>query len=174
MKKMKHVFLLYEKCCLYEIVILNYFLNFKERDVIFYSLDGKSIHTMEGYSVNVDKSLEEVDLSEVQCLVVPGGPVKQINEEKVRTIIRTLCKKKVLIAGICAGVDLLDDAGILKEIRSTHSTEEDVVKDGNVITARANAYVDFAIAVAKELDLFEDEADVKETIEFWKNYKRMQ
>ena len=90
---MKHVFLLYEKCCLYEIVILNYFLNFKERDVIFCSLDGKSIHTMEGYSVNVDKSLEEVDLSEVQCLVVPGGPVKQINEEKVRTIIRTLCKK---------------------------------------------------------------------------------
>lgn len=171
---MKNVFLLYEKCCLYEIVILNYFMNFKGCDVVFCSLDGKSIHTMEGYSVNVDKSLEEVDLEEVECFVVPGGPVQQVNDENVRNIIRDLCAKKVLIAGICAGVDLLDDAGILKEIRSTHSTEEDVVKDGNVITARANGYVDFAIAVAKELNLFEDEADVKETIDFWKNYKRMQ
>ena len=57
----------------------------------------------------------------------------------------------ILIPGMVAGLEKVED-----------------------VQARANAYVDFAIAVAKELDLFEDEADVKETIEFWKNYKRMQ
>ena len=41
-----------------------------------------------------------------------------------------------------------------------------------MITARANAYVDFAIEAAKELELFEDEADLQETIAFWKYHKR--
>jgi len=42
-----------------------------------------------------------------------------------------------------------------------------------VITARANGYVDFAIEVAKKLDLFEDEDDLKETIAFWRNFQRV-
>ncbi len=46
------------------------------------------------------------------------------------------------------------------------------MRDGNVITARANAYADFAIEAGKALDLFEDETDLQETIDFWKYYKR--
>ncbi|NLA12853.1 MAG: hypothetical protein GX867_01220 [Tissierellia bacterium] len=38
-------------------------------------------------------------------------------------------------------------------------------------TARANAYVDFAIEVAKKLNLFQDEADLAETVVFWKELK---
>ena len=38
----------------------------------------------------------------------------------------------------------------------------------------ANAYVDFAIEVAKELGLFESEEDLQETIGFWKYYNRVQ
>ena len=44
----------------------------------------------------------------------------------------------------------------------------------NVITARANAYVDFALEVAKKLDLFASEDDFQETINFWKHYQRVQ
>ena len=44
----------------------------------------------------------------------------------------------------------------------------------NVITARANAYVDFAVEVAKKLDLFASEADLQETINFCKHYQRVQ
>ena len=80
----------------------------------------------------------------------------------------------VLIAGICAGVDVLDNAGILCNVKSTHSTGEDLVCDKNIITARANAYVDFAIEVAKKLDLFVSEEDLQETIDFWKHYNRVQ
>lgn len=34
--------------------------------------------------------------------------------------------------------------------------------------------VDFAVEVAKKMNLFEDENDLQETIEFWREYKRVQ
>lgn len=171
---MKDVFLVYDTCCFYEIVILNYFMSFTKCDAVLCSLDGKLIRTMEGYSVNVDVPLSQMDLAEVRSFVVPGGNIKNADLPEVRRILQELSQSGRLIAGICAGVDLLDDAGILCGIRSTHSTEEIVVKDGNIITARANGYVDFAIEVAKALDLFEDEADLQETIDFWKYHKSME
>ena len=79
-----------------------------------------------------------------------------------------------IIAGICAGVDVLDHASILDGIASTHSTDLNVVSADRVITSRANGYVDFAIEVAKEMHLFKDEADLEETIAFWRNHQRME
>jgi len=61
----------------------------------------------------------------------------------------------------------------LEGIVSTHSADLDVAVADQVITARANGYVDFAIEVAKKLDLFEDEDDLKETIAFWRNFQRV-
>lgn len=170
---MKDIFMVYETSCFYEIIILNYFMSYTNCNAILCSIDGKPIRTTEGYSVNVDTSLDAIDLNEVRCFIVPGGKISTINTESVRNVLRELRAKNVLIAGICAGVDLLEDAGILKDIKSTHSIEEDIVNDSKVITARANAYVDFAIAVAKELELFESDDDLEETINFWKYFKRM-
>lgn len=171
---MKNIVLLYNECCVYEIVILNYFLKFTNCDVTFCSLGDKTITSMEGYSLNVDKTLAEIDLQDVRTLVIPGGTIASIDNAPVWEVIQRLHAQNALVAAICAGVDVLDHAGILKGIRSTHSTDEDCVRDGNVITSRANGYVDFAIETAKALDLFEDETDLQETIDFWKNYKRMQ
>ena len=50
---MKSVVLLFNTSCVYEIVILNYFLNFTGKEVVFVSMDGNSITAMEGYSINV-------------------------------------------------------------------------------------------------------------------------
>ena len=69
---------------------------------------------------------------------------------------------------------MLDHAEILIDVKSTHSTDEDFVSDQNIVTARANAYVDFAIEVAKKLNLFDSEEDLQETISFWKDYNRIQ
>ena len=171
---MKDVVLLYDDCCIYEIVILNYFLKVTGGELLFCSLKGKAVRAMEGYSINADQSLEKVELSDVRSFIVPGGEITNIDNAVVMDIIRRLHEKNVLIGGICAGVDVLDKAGILKDIGSTLSiTQEDCVRDANVITARANAYVDFAIEIAKALDLFEDEADLQETISFWKNHQRV-
>lgn len=169
---MKDVFLVYDTSCFYEIVILNYFMSVTGCDMVFCSLDGKAVRTTEGFSVNVDMPFKEVDKKQIRSLIIPGGDIAAIDNEDVKAYLQELKKQKILIAGICAGADVLDHAGILQDVKSTHSAEDDLVCDGTVITARANAYVDFAIEVAKKLDLFDSEEDLQETINFWKNFKR--
>ena len=171
---MKDVFFVYDTSCFYEIVILSYFMIFSNCDIVFCSLDGKQVRAMEGFSVNVDMSLKELKQEQIRSFVLPGGNISGINHAEIKSILRDLKGRNVLIAGICAAVDVLDDSGILQNVRSTHSTNEDLVNDKNIITARANAYVDFAIEVAKELELFVSEDDLQETIDFWKNYNRVQ
>lgn len=171
---MKDVFLVYDTSCFYEIVILNYFMKFTDCDVLLCSVDGKPIRAMEGYSVNVDAAVNDLDIDQIRSLIVPGGDIKNVEGEEVKAFLNQVKTQGSLIAGICAGVDLLENADVLWNVKSTHSTELDVVNDNKVITARANAYVDFAIEVAKELNLFADEADLQETIAFWKYHKRME
>ena len=163
---MKNVFLVYDDCCFYEIVILNYFMKFTGQDVVICSLNG--------YSVNVDMALKDVEIDNIKSLIIPGGDIKTICNEEIYELIRDLVKKEIIVAAICAGVNVLENAGVLKDTKSTHSEDTDIYNDKKVITARANAYVDFAIEVAKELNLFKDEVDLKETIDFWKFHKRVQ
>lgn len=171
---MKDVFLVYNKCCFYEIVILNYFMNFSHCDMVFCTLDGKPIRAMEGFTVNADAPLNSLEKGEIRSFVLPGGNIPEIDTAEVHAYLQDLKKRGALIAGICAGVNVLDRAGILRDVQSTHSTDEDWVSDRNVTTARANAYVDFAIEVAKKLNLFESEEDLQGTIDFWKHYHRVQ
>lgn len=170
---MQNIFLVYDNCCFYEIVILSYFMKFTGQKTVLCSLDGKAIDCMEGYSVNVDMSLKDVNIDETKCFIITGGDISNINNEEVHNLIINLANKDVLISAICAGVDVLDAAGVLKNVESTHSEDTDISNDKNIITARANYYVDFAVEVAKKLNLFKDEADLQETISFWKYHKRM-
>jgi hypothetical protein len=55
---MKDIILLYDDCCIYEIVILNYFLKFTNSEMLFCSVDGQAIQAMEGYSIKCNISLE--------------------------------------------------------------------------------------------------------------------
>lgn len=171
---MQTVVILYNTCCIYEIVILNYFLKCTNKNVVFVSVDGKTITSMEGYSMNVSEKLTDIDVTKVELMVVPGGNIKEIDNALVYGYMRNVMANKGIIAGICAGVDVLEHAGILEGIDSTYSTELDVAITDHVITARANGYVDFAIEVAKKMNLFEDEHDLEETIAFWREFKRVQ
>lgn len=169
---MKDVFLIYDTSCFYEIVILNYFMNFSNCDIVLCSLDGNPVKTMEGFSVNVDMPLKDLDKKQIRSFIIPGGKIAAIDNTEVKKYLQELKERRVLIAGICAGVDVLEHAGILRNVKSTHSADKDLVCDDTIITARANAYVDFAIEVAKKLDLFVSEEDLQETIDFWKYFKR--
>lgn len=171
---MKTVVLLYDSSCIYEIVILNYFLKVTGKDVVFVSPDGGTITAMEGYSIHTAGALNEINPSDVELLIVPGGDITPIDKEDVWNYLRLVNQNHGLIAGICAGVDVLEHAGLLDGIDSTHSTDLDVAVCDNVITARANGYVDFAIETAKKLNLFEDEADLQETIAFWREFQRVE
>ena len=136
---MKDVFLVYDRCCFYEIVILSYFLNYSHCDLVFCSPDGKPVRAMEGFSVHVDASLEDLDKAQIRSFIVPGGAVSGIDTAEVKVLLRDLKQRGALIAGICAGVDVLDHAGILHDVKSTHASDDDWVCDKQVATARANA-----------------------------------
>jgi putative intracellular protease/amidase len=129
---------------------------------------------MEGFRVAADQSIEEIEVSKAKSIILTGGNINNVKSEQVTKILQEANNKGILIGAICAGVDVLEEAGLLQGIISTHSTEDrDAVTDQNIVTARANAYVDFAIEVAKKQELFEDEVDLQETINFWKYHKRM-
>ena len=161
---MRTVVLLYDTSCIYEIVILNYFLKFT----------GKDVTSMEGYSINMSGKLTDIPVKDIELIIVPGGNIKEIDTDAVWNCLRKIQMNQGIIAGICAGVDVLDHASILDGIASTHSTDLNVVSADRVITSRANGYVDFAIEVAKEMHLFKDEAHLEETIAFWRNHQRME
>lgn len=171
---MKDVFLLYDTSCFFEIVILNYFMSLTGCEVVFCSLDGKPVRATEGYLVQVDMALKDVKKEQVRSFVVPGGDISCIDTGEVWSYLQELKSRQILTGGICAGVDLLEHAGVLNDLKSTTSVDADIVNEHHVVTARANAYVDFAIEIAKELELFEDEADLQETVDFWKYHKRPQ
>ncbi len=170
---MKSVVLLYETCCIYEIVITNYFLQFCGHELVFVTVDGKSVTSQEKFSLNATCSLKDIDPKDVEILLVPGGDITSISNDEVYSFIRSVVDNKGLVAGICNGVDELENAGILEGIKSTHSIKESLVVSEYVITARANMYVDMAIAIGKKMNLFVDEADLQETIDFWKLHKTL-
>ncbi len=169
---MKTGIILYDTSCIFEIVILNYFLKYNEKELVFISMDGKPIISTEGYSINVDKSISEVSAKDFELIVVPGGDISVVDTSEVYKFLNNAYNNKAVIAGICAGVDLLENSGLLNNVNSTKNTDLDLIDDKNIITARANAYVDFAIEVGKKMNLFKDDNDIKETVEFWKEFKR--
>lgn len=166
-------FIVYEECCFYEIVILSYFMKYTNQEIKFCTPDGAGITCMEGFRVAADLSIEEVEVSKSKSIILTGGNINNVRSDKVIKLFQEANEKEILIGAICAGVDILEEAEILQGIQSTHSTELDAVTDKNIITARANAYVDFAIEVAKKQKLFVDDADLQETVNFWKYHKRM-
>lgn len=152
-------------------MITNYFLQCTGHEIVFATLDGKPVTAQEKFSINATCALNEIDPKEVELLLIPGGDISAIDNEEVYSFIRAVMDNKQLVAGICNGVDELDNAGILEGIDSTHSVRDALVVGDYVITARANMYVDMAIAIGKKMDLFVDASDLQETIDFWKYHK---
>ena len=143
----------------------------EREEMVFATIDGKPVTAQEKFFLNATCALKDIDPKEVELLLVPGGNISSIDNEEVYSFIRAVVGNKHLVAGICNGVDELDNAGILEGIESTHSVKEALIVGEYVITARANMYVDMAIAIGKKMNLFKDEADLQETIDFWKLHK---
>ena len=87
---MKDVFLVYNTSCFYEIVILSYFMSVTNCDMIFCSLDGSSIKATEGFSVNVDMALKDLDKEQIRSFIIPGGDISIIDNEDFRIFLQDL------------------------------------------------------------------------------------
>ncbi len=128
---MKDVFLVYDASCFYEIIILNYFMAFSKCDVLLCSPEGSPVRTMEGYSVNVDCALGDVDLTQVRSFVVPGGRIAPIDTPYVWACLRELEDLRGT-PGTCRGAEK-------KEACASNLSREEIEAITRAVLARLNA-----------------------------------
>ncbi|MCX8117893.1 MAG: type 1 glutamine amidotransferase [Desulfobacterota bacterium] len=105
-----------------------------------------------GYPVEVDREAREIDVSQIDGVVVPGGYAPDLMRrypEMVR-IVREAFEKGKVVAAICHAGWMLVSAGILKGKKATgffaikddlinagaEYVDAEVVRDGNLITSR--------------------------------------
>lgn len=147
-------------------------------DVTFAAIDNNKATGRYGLVSSDMVNLKDVDFSEYDCLVIPGGP-EYIDEEQnpnFLAMIQNFYSRGKVIAAICAGPTILGHLGLLKGKKYTCFTSMDedfggtyvdqyAVRDNNIITGRsAAATIDFAFLIVNALCGEEYEKQVKESI----------
>ena len=127
-------------------------------EVLIYSTGTDPIQAVEGdttptQKVDVDGTLDDLDVGAVDAVVVPGGTVNADRirvEQRAQEIVRQAMADGLPLAVICHGPWLLVSAGVAKgrrltsyasladDVRNAGGTwvDEEVVVDGNLITSR--------------------------------------
>lgn len=178
MKTKKILCYIYNDMADFEIsVLLHYLKNIGGYEITAISDNSGLITAQSGLHCMPDKKIAEIgDLSGYDGLIIPGGPIDN-NQNGICPVIRELIKRNKLVAAICFAPQFLGRAGVLKKYTYTTSCTEETIRslgvedpfprenyrnermvaDRNVITAQGHAFVDFAEAVCKYLDVFETE-----------------
>lgn len=126
-------------------------------------------NTVEGahnIQINADTVFDEVDFSDYDMLVLPGGMpgAKNLNEhEGVRGIVKEFADSKI-VGAICAAPMVLGNLNLLKGKRATCYpgfepelieaivTEEPVTIDDNIITGKGPAFaMNFTLSLIEKL-----------------------
>ncbi|WP_281974382.1 DJ-1/PfpI family protein [Halobacillus litoralis] len=185
---MKALFFLYEGYVDWEISPLSYMLNISGVEVETVALCEEVTHKG-NFRVKADMGIEACDPADYEILIIPGGePAPFDKEERLLNLIKSFDEQGKIIAAICGGPTFLAAADVLRERKYSTSidddpeyfsyfnednmSESDVTVSENLITAEGNAYIEFAIAVGKVLNIFEDREDELETVLFFKNQLR--
>lgn len=131
--------------------------------------------------VLADKTMNDIkDIDDYDAVIIPGGLPGATNlrdNDKVIDVVKKINENGKLTAAICAGPIVLERAGIIKDKKVTSYPgfeddlkngvyiEQNVVRDGSIITARGPALaVDFAIEIIKYLLGEEKSEELKKDI----------
>ena len=116
------------------------------------SITTGSITGKHGYKVTVEFSVEDINQSSYDLLILPGGkaPASLRGNKQLLDIVRHFMAEKKVVAAICHGPQILVSADVLtgrkvtcyksvaEEVRNAGADYRDaeVVVDGNLITSR--------------------------------------
>ncbi|WP_105616342.1 DJ-1/PfpI family protein [Vallitalea okinawensis] len=177
--------LIYEGFANFEVVIASLLLKSKG-DIITIAVDDNPITSCEGFKYVPHKLVKDIDINDVGVLLIPGGDPNELYDKKeVYDLVRRANNEKAIIGAICAGPVHLAKAGIIQDVKYTVSKDErslkyfnkdnyegsNVVVDGNIVTAKPTGYVDFGIELGKLISIYDNEEDLKGTINFFKYFK---
>jgi len=138
-----------------ELLVPFYRLQEEEVEVDVASIARGKIHGKHGYEVAVNKALRDVDPTDYDLLVLPGGkaPATLRKEQAAIAIAQDFMRRNKPVAAICHGPQILVTAGVMQGRHATcyHSVAEElqqagalyedqtVVVDGKLVTARQPA-----------------------------------
>ncbi|MDO3412447.1 DJ-1/PfpI family protein [Saccharibacillus sp. CPCC 101409] len=184
-QRMKTHILIYEGFAHFEVMLASYLMK-TAGDIVTVGVEGTPVASYEGFQLIPHLKLGEIDPREIDVFLVPGGDAAELEGcGKLHELLAELDRRKKIVGGICSGTLQLAKAGILKnrkytttldtaahaEFEPQHYIDRNTVTDGNVITAKAAGYVDFALELGTLAGIYKDEADYRETIDFFKYFK---
>ncbi|MCD1295876.1 intracellular protease/amidase [Methanocella sp. CWC-04] len=158
---------------------------------IFAALEDRIYISEEKQKYLPDKTIGELIPDDIDIFIIPGGDPSHLYDNIVlKDFIKALDEKNKWIAGICGGSFLMAKYGLLDGKKCTgsgsgvapdsrffplyeksHLVNEDVVIDGNKITATGQAFVEFAIAIGKVMGIYKNEDEIKMEYNWLKNIK---
>lgn len=172
---MKILILVYEGFAEFEITFLGYVAREEKNEVVTVAPDDTpQVRGMGGLMVTSDLRLGDVEPGEYAALIIPGGTPESIfDREEVGALIRRFHEAGKLVAAICMGPVHLAKAGMLagrpfttsasqnyRDVFEWHRKVDDpVVVDGKIITAKGEAFVNFAFTVMEQLGAYQNKAD---------------
>ncbi len=125
------------------------------------------VHGAHGINVQTEDLFHEVDFTEFDMIVLPGGMPGTTNLDMhagVKRVVRDFAENGKYVAAICAAPSILGGLGLLKGKRAAcYPSVEDklsgavimktpVVLDGNMITSRGmGTAIDFALKLTEVL-----------------------
>lgn len=161
--------ILYPGCIFFEIALATELIASKYQ-IQFITPDGSEHRASNGSIIAAHASYSTVDLSECRAILIPGGdPGSVLDNPNVEKMLKVANSRGLWLAAICAGPLLLAKAGVLKGRKIAHGydpdqiaylksyfkevqlTEEKFVCDANIITAKPDSHIDFAVEIACRL-----------------------
>lgn len=180
---MKRIFVfIYDDMADFEITFITHLLGTDlGMEIVTISYEDKLIRSKSGIIYKPSKLIKDVLKEDAEGLIIPGGWNGEIRPELI-DLIQSINSKGKLLGAICAGPRFLAKAGVLDNVNYTTSIvnwteahkknfmEDDpfprqnfildrVIRDGNIITAQGNAFIDFAIEIVDWFGGFDDEED---------------
>ncbi|WP_456275976.1 DJ-1/PfpI family protein [Bacillus sp. AK128] len=158
----------------------------RTHEIVTVSLGAQEVTAAEGFIIKANTTIDQVDVNDVDVFVIPGGNTPSIlGSLPLQQLIQQLNEQNKLIGAICYGTLLLAEANILQDKQFTTSVTPDldlfeafngekfvntgVAVDGNIVTAKGEGYVDFALTICKLADLTNENA-----LAYWGNFFRSQ
>jgi 4-methyl-5(b-hydroxyethyl)-thiazole monophosphate biosynthesis len=178
--------LVYDTCAQFEVVFAALILKDKG-DVTTYGLEMRDYESMEGFRIRPHRLVEDLRPGDLDLFIIPGGRPETIaGNALLSRKLAELNSEGKMLAAICGGPVHLGNAGLLRGKRFTTSVyeewhdafeggtyvDEDLVEDGNIITAWPNAYADFALTLGRRMGAFTDKAEEASTLRMIREFQR--
>ena len=168
---------IYDEMADFELTFATYVAGrWMEKELVTIAYENKVVVSKSGVRYLPHITIEEaLDLDDIDGIIIPGGWNDETRPE-LHELLNKLNDDNKFLAAICAGPLYLAKAGVLdnKKFTTTLTKEflieekkddpfnwdnyedKNVIRDGNIITAIGNAFIDFGMEIFDYYKVFDD------------------